>query len=97
MRSLLRKKIIKGSYSNFIVYFSMYFFGYSSLMLILFYFIAFLCVFAILIYKVVSYFIKLELGKGIPLNYVTQNIVYIKTHIFKLINMKKDISDNKNP
>lgn len=66
-------------------------------MLILFYFIAFLCVFAILIYKVVSYFIKLELGKGIPLNYVTQNIVHIKTHIFKLINMKKDISDNKNP
>lgn len=94
MRSLLRKKLSKE-----VIHCLLFnvFFGYSSLMLILFYFIAFLCVFAILIYKVVSYFIKLELGKGIPLNYVTQNIVHIKTHIFKLINMKKDISDNKNP
>lgn len=93
MRSLLRKKLSKEviliSLFTFQCIFWLFFINVN--------FIAFLCVFAILIYKVVSYFIKLELGKGIPLNYVTQNIVHIKTHIFKLINMKKDISDNKNP
>lgn len=96
MRSLLRKKLSKEviliSLFTFQCIFWLFFINVNF---ILFY--CFLCVFAILIYKVVSYFIKLELGKGIPLNYVTQNIVHIKTHIFKLINMKKDISDNKNP
>lgn len=91
---IIKKKIIKGSYSLF-TFQCIFWLFFINVNIILFY--CFLCVFAILIYKVVSYFIKLKLGKGIPLNYVTQNIVHIKTHIFKLINMKKDISDNKNP